>query len=558
MSTDTVYRVITKYQVEDKASRGLGDIARRAQAASVSTGALGASIGRLAGLAAGFFGIRQAAGALVGFNDNMEQTKIAMAGLMQINLGGTFEGQFDTAGRLVTELQQKAKVSTSTTAELVGFLRGTIQPLTAAGAKAKDLAEFTDLAVTAAKAFGDESIAELDIQQALTKGIELRDRFGTKLLGVLKMTQEEFKKLDPTQRLAKLTEALRHPAIAAMKKAQETSFSGVTSTFVDNLQLMMGGVGKGLFGAITDEVRQWNVWIDKNQETLTRWGRDFSAALMDGFKFVKGTFEFLVEHRDTLLSLAKAWLVFKGASMAVGVGKGIVGLLSLFSGGLTGVIALLPLMASGISMLIDTWSSGSKTTRTQLEQTFGVERPGSAKDRVKKGITEGFIKGGEVDFEAINKAAGIGKGTFSRSLTNMNKDPEIEQMLGKGMDDSQARRVLMGWFDVTKGSDTALALNNQAQALLDLRGVQVEALTELRNIVASASLLTVFWGEILKAQAVGDKLLARFGKKSDVNVNIHRIEVVSDDPDRFAFRFAENIRDTVRHPGAARRTWREG
>jgi hypothetical protein len=46
--------------------------------------------------------------------------------------------------------------------------------------------------------------------------------------------------------------------------------------------------------------------------------------------------------------------------------------------------------------------------------------------------------------------------------------------------------------------------------------------------------------------------------KPNVNITIQRIEVQSDDPDRYAFGLVEAFRDAVKNPSAAVRAIREG
>jgi hypothetical protein len=177
VAVSTIYDVRLRFLLEDRATRGIAGLGSAAERASRSTGLLSKSVGRLAALGAGFFGLRAAKDALVDFNSQMEQAKLRTAGLLQLNLEGDFSAHLQTANTLVAELQQRAKASTATTAELVDFMSEVVQPVTAAGLATKDLAEFSAQAVVAAKAFGDEQIAAADIQQALNKGVEIRDRF---------------------------------------------------------------------------------------------------------------------------------------------------------------------------------------------------------------------------------------------------------------------------------------------------------------------------------------------------------------------------------------------
>src|SRR5580765_2357641 len=103
-----------------------------------SAGMLQQRLGQVATAAAGFFGIRQAATALVGFNDSMEQSRITVAGMLSQASGRAFNDTTKDSIALVDQLQQRAKVSVGTTQDMVGMSAMLVRPLTAAGASMKD------------------------------------------------------------------------------------------------------------------------------------------------------------------------------------------------------------------------------------------------------------------------------------------------------------------------------------------------------------------------------------------------------------------------------------
>lgn len=321
MINATTYLVETKYVVTDQASNPLDRVEKHAMGAAKGLDGLRRMIKRVGAAWLGWKGLEFAKKSLIDFNSDMEQMRIQMAGLMQMNLGGSFESNMRVASGLVRQLQVEAKASTATTKQLAGFLANTIQPLTAAGMKASELARFTNLAVVASQAFGDSQTAQLDIQQALTVGVQQRDRFTMKLLGSLKMTNEQFNKLAVPERLKLLEKALSSPAVQAMAAAQKTSMAGLVSTFVDTVELSLGAVGKGLFGVLREEMGSVNSWIDANQGKLQEMGRTIGHALVDGFKVVRAVFGFIVDHGHLLLSIAEGFAAVRAARFLGGAAR---------------------------------------------------------------------------------------------------------------------------------------------------------------------------------------------------------------------------------------------
>jgi hypothetical protein len=65
------------------------------------------------------------------------------------------------------------------------------------------------------------------------------------------------------------------------------SFTGVTSTLKDKLQIALGKVGLPLFQAITQTVADINAWLERNADTIERIGKAVGGALATGFGVVK-------------------------------------------------------------------------------------------------------------------------------------------------------------------------------------------------------------------------------------------------------------------------------
>ena len=359
----TIYDIETRYKAKDLAS---GKVRRMSREVKGLSGMWERARGSLRGftdvwhggqaIAAGFRGAYQG---IIGFNAGLEQSKITMAGMLRLNMGGTFAEQMDNASRLVKQFQIDAKASVGTTKDFVSMAQMITRPVTAAGLGMRELRELTKGAVVAARAFGIEAgVAALDIEQALAGQLAAKDRFARALLEPMGVDRKAFNKLEAAQRATVLQQALTQPAIAEMAAAQEKSFAGVVSTFQDGLETAIGKVGLPLFQMLTEEIKSWNTWIDSNTERIEEMGRTLGNAMAYGFGVVRDAVGFLVEHRKVFFALAKTFLAFQagkaGVGIAKGIGgaaKGIVGFMKSLGGAKKGLLGLADSSQSAMSML---------------------------------------------------------------------------------------------------------------------------------------------------------------------------------------------------------------
>lgn len=334
----TTYRVETQMVAKDEASVAFRAIT---QSANVATGAierLKQGIGLL-GIGLGFHAAKEK---LVDFNAELEDSRVVMAGMLTMFTGASIEKSWDRAGQSVETFNKMAAKSSLTTKDLVNLSSMIERPLLQAGVRMNDIEKITFGAANAAKAFGiSPEVASMDIQQALSTGVHIKDRFMMSLLAQKEIgyTPEKFNALNSAGRIKVMQQSTETKAIIAMAKKQgEDTFHGVTSTLEDNMSLMFGGIGLNLFREVTHEVQDWNTWLDKNSLALEKMGRTLSQSLVSGFRYVKDVFQFLYDHGDTLLTLGKVWAAVKVGGMlsgGVGFGKGNLSAVMGAAGGAT-------------------------------------------------------------------------------------------------------------------------------------------------------------------------------------------------------------------------------
>ncbi len=236
---------------------------------------LGSQFGGLLGKAAAFVGIAALAGkakeAFVEFNSSIEQSTISLATTHKMFRGGTWAESMKTASGLFEHYQDVAKRSVGETKDFLEMHQSIAASAYQAGAQLEDLKKITEGAVVAGQALGESSyVTAMDIKQALTKGVEVRDRFMNIMLASQKLTKEQFNAMTKLQRVETLKKLLTADTIKEAAKQMEGSFAGVTSTFRDNLKIALGKAGENFFKGATERLKNINTWIEKNQDSVKK------------------------------------------------------------------------------------------------------------------------------------------------------------------------------------------------------------------------------------------------------------------------------------------------
>lgn len=282
----------------DRASFKAGDAAINATKENLRSipEAAGAIRAALAGVVG--YGFKKA---FVDFNSEIEQSVIALAAVQKMFKGTEWGASMETASKLVEHYQEVAKKSVGETRDFIEMHKSVAASAYQAGASLEDVKEITRGAVIAASAMGESAfITSMDIKQALTKGVEIRDRFMIQLLASQKMTKETFNAMSKAQRVETLKKMLTAEWIQDASRQMEGSFAGVVSTLRDTLKITMGKIGLPLFKAITAEIAKWNKWLEKNPNNVffDQVGRGISEAT-SAFKILGGAIGGAVEILQT-------------------------------------------------------------------------------------------------------------------------------------------------------------------------------------------------------------------------------------------------------------------
>lgn len=316
MSTSTVYDVKVRYALDDKATRGARNLAGEFDRAGRSALSLRGAIAGV-GLAGVFMAGKRA---LIDFNSEVDQMKIGMTTIMNMQLKKPWAEASKSADGLFTKFQEMAKKSPATTRDFMIMANALTPVIASLGGGTDKIANITQGAVIAGLATGTRAdVASLDVKQMLMGNVTERDMMAQQLISAKGMSKESFNDMDVAARASMVEEMLQDPALLRAADEFGKSFAGQVSTFKDQLQIALGTVGKPLMSALSAEVSRWNQWIEKHPRTIAAISAKIGGMLKSSFQFIGKTVGWLIEHKETLFTLGKIFLAFKGAQMATGL-----------------------------------------------------------------------------------------------------------------------------------------------------------------------------------------------------------------------------------------------
>jgi len=268
---------------------------------------------------------------LIGFNAEMQGIKTSLSGIVMLNMGTTWEKSASQAESLVNEFTRFAMTAPTTTKELTSFSQAIASATFGSGGSMKDFITITEQGVIAARMFGVEThLAEVQMQEMLLGNVRKTERFTMLLLSAGKMSLERFRELSALQRVEFVKKVLTSDAFKRVAAEMGQNWAGVTTTLIDNVQLWLGAIGKGLFEEITKEIKKWNQYIEEHRKELAEMGKQWGDSLVSAFKTIRDIVAFVVEHKDALVAVGAAYMVS-------GVGGGKEGLAaSLLGAGAAG------------------------------------------------------------------------------------------------------------------------------------------------------------------------------------------------------------------------------
>lgn len=612
MSASTIYDVKVRYTLDDKAGKGTkalaGDMDRASKSASTLSGAL-AGIG----IAGAFMAGKKL---LIDFNSQIDQMKIGMTTIINMQLKKPWEEASKAADGLFVKFQELAKKSPATTKDFMTMAAAITPVITSLGGGIDKIEKLTQGAVLAGIATGTRAdVAALDIKQMLMGTVTERDMMAQQLISSKGITKETFNNMDAAARGSFVESVLQSPSLIKAADEFGASFAGQISTFQDGLQIALGTVGRPLMAAMGQEVKRWNDWIEKHPRTIARISKEIGGFLKDSFDFISKSVGWLVEHRDSIMAIGKTFLVFKGASMATGImqdavkgignfvgslrdggnsikglfggglsGGGISGAFGALSKALIGGLGAVPALLALGSAASELWGIFTKknddekarSLRMSFDEALGetgntAKRLGELDKMFAPKYVNGKVSSDAMELKKTDLEKYTRLVTEKQTLDTKFQDPAMLGALIRGMDDARKKAGMQGLKDmsydevITHGKGGAsyqlfeklYADSKDAKDLLTnldetmKRFAMVDKQTKWDAFrLAFPDQFPGYKADAAKTE-ISDWRTPSTGEKTEVKVTIHRIEVASDDPDRFVFGMVNAFSKMSKNPTQA-------
>ncbi len=590
--TSTVYDVKIKYAMQGNAKQGLDGVAASADKAAKNTMSLK---GALAAVGAGML-LGKAKSALIDFNSEIQSMKINMSTIMQMQLKMPFEKANKEADKLFNTFQELAKKSPATTKDFMEMAQAIAAPVAMLGGGPDKLAKLTQGAIIAGQAFGERAdVVALDIKQMLMGTINSKDRIAQQLISSKGVSQDTFNnKMDGAQRASFLEDVLQADPLKRAADAMGESFKGQVSTFQDMLQIALGQVGKPLMEGLTAEVKRWNQWITEHPKTLARISNQIGGMIKSTFTFVKDAAGWLVDHSDLIMSIAKTFLVFKGAQIGTNIfknfatgitglvgqmksaGSSVVGMISgaggatvggAFKGlvgmlsGVGGVIPALGLLVGAIDIvttLLNTHAEADKKGKAaavSMSEAVG-EVPGlmDRRKELKARLANPMFAGShEQDAAELSTTTNklTDPATLGMALRKLDEAAKAHGTTGlKDLDLAGWQKADRHLPDTYDHRDPAASGKMAGEAIKTLEFFNRLSVDARREVLKNA--FPERWGDPTAKVDTEDKTKwINTPTKGDTNITIQKIEVASDDPDRFVHGIVSAAEQITNNPTQA-------
>lgn len=607
--SSTVYDVKVRYSLDDRTSRGLGGIASAADKASQKTFALRGALGALGAGAAFAAGKRF----LIDYNNDIDKMRIGMSTIISMQFKKPFEQARMEADKLFSRFQELAKKSPSTTKDFIQMGNALAPVVAMLGGGTDKIEKLAQGALLAGLATGTQAdVAANDVKAMLLGQVEKPDKMANQLLASRGMQAKDFNAMEAVERAQLVESILQDPALLRSADEFGKSFAGTVSTFQDQLEIALGQVGLPLMTALTAEVSKWNSWIEKHPRTIGKIVSEVGGMIKSSFEFARSAAGWLLEHRDTLLAVAKTFLVFKGASMATNIfsqfaqgasglveklktaggtlagvmsGTGAGGLAGAFRGlvgllsGAGGVIPVFATLATAAYQLWRTFAdinndaeskgrrmeftealgmAGSSTTRLRELDKLFASKPGQASpaDKMDTEVRQRLeterskLRGQLADpavmgpilravSDAREKHGFGGLGTMS--------DDTLSKVLGRGISSDEFGKLF--------------ADNPEAKQLVSELNDTYRAFGQMGAVERRRAFMSAFPEQFpdqtkseLPTQGDLSAWMPQAPSKADVKVTIHKIEVASEDPDRFVHGLVAVAEKGLKNPTQAAST----
>lgn len=270
---------------------------------------------------------------LLGFNEEMENAKIQLAGMLAFGQKMTMNSQLERANSLYDGLRKKAAELPGSTSDYVNMLGLIAQPMSKANASNEQMIDVTSKSFVLAKAMGGTwQEAGRDLRDFVKMGnLYARDKFLRTILNPEGFDADDksrarLRAMTDKQRIALLEKALANPASQGLMDAMGASFTGRKERIADTIKLTIAKAGEALFGSVKDSMTKVAAWLDKNQDRIAQWAAKVGHYINLAFTGLRDGVAWLAEHENVLTAI----LITLGGAFAVLAVKALVAWAAVF------------------------------------------------------------------------------------------------------------------------------------------------------------------------------------------------------------------------------------
>lgn len=322
----TIYEIDINYNFKNAQSiaTDFNQVANAAQNAEKKVIGFGGSLGGLAKYVGIGFLLNQGKKAFIDFNSELEQVGIATTTMIESIFRTTHDQSVKLAKSTRDEL---ARFSRAAPGGMEDYFKG-FQTLAPGLAHAKmTLSQMITMSenLTAAsqvRGMGGQELLD-QLRRAFINPKNVRNAGA--LSGFLSLggsSVQEFRKMSDEKRIQTANKiALSRPFKNALAEQAE-SFDALWDSAKNSAQFAFAKIGEKLFITLKKSVSDFNKWFDKNEDAIIKWADDFSKTLVKGFNAIESSLQWIFANKDTLLSIAEAFVAFKiVGSIGGGIGK---------------------------------------------------------------------------------------------------------------------------------------------------------------------------------------------------------------------------------------------
>ena len=282
---------------------------------------------------------RQAAGALINLSSEAEDTRIAIAGMLQAGGAGGLqagaEGFTQAMGMsadIMGKIRKDARDLPGEVGDLLNIFRGSLQGGLEAGKSTLDVESLSARMMAVSKVLQIPSeVAGREMSQLMEGRAGAHNVLWQRLKGNIGVTAQEFNAFSSAEKWDRIDKAI-HGYDGAVKEFGNT-WSAVESTAEDYVKQVARIGGEPIFNTAKVLLKEISEYYEQHQQQIDAiakaWGQDVADGIRKGFGEAKEVLGWIVDHKDALIAVAEAYAVYKVSSVAGGAfggaGKGGVG-----------------------------------------------------------------------------------------------------------------------------------------------------------------------------------------------------------------------------------------